>query len=173
MKDTRVKGPVPSGSVWESIIPLSGIFLFSLLVVAYGTGEEYPHAHAMIGYGIAILVAINLLWLIVKPRGGEALAAPYTPRAIRSHFQNAGSLGKTIALLVALLAALPLCALFIMLLTHTVWGTTRVDEMHEVVAYFALGLVALHVVMVGITSSTHIEGYLRNMFEHHSNKRLN
>jgi len=172
MKDTGVEGPAPSGSLWELIIRLSGIFLFSLLVVGYGTGEEYPHTHTMIGYGIAILVAINLLWLTVRPRD-EALPAPYTPRAIRAHFQNAGSLGKTIALLVALLAALPLCALFIMLLTHTVWGTTRVDEMHEVVAYFALGLVALHVVTVGIASSAHIEGYLRNMFGHQSNKRLN
>ena len=169
MKDTRVEGPAPSGSVWELIIQLSGIFLFSLLVIAYGTGEEYPHTHAMIGYGIAILVAINLLWLIVRPRG-EAQPVPYTPRAIRANFQNAGSLGSTIALLVALLAALPLCALFIMLLTHTAWGTTRVDEMHEVVAYFALGLVALHVVMVGIASSTYLEGYLRNIFGH--SKRL-
>ena len=82
MKDTGVEGPAPSGSLWELIIQLSGIFLFSLLVVAYGTGEEYPHTHTMIGYGIAILVAINLLWLTVRPRD-EALPAPYTPRAIR------------------------------------------------------------------------------------------
>jgi hypothetical protein len=41
------------------------------------------------------------------------------------------------------------------------------------VAYFALGLVALHVVTVGIASSAHIEGYLRNMIGHQSNKRLN
>ena len=41
MKDTGVEGPAPSNSVWELIIQLSGIFLFSLLVVGYGTGEEY------------------------------------------------------------------------------------------------------------------------------------
>jgi len=29
MKDTGVEGPAPSGSLWELIIQLSGIFLFS------------------------------------------------------------------------------------------------------------------------------------------------
>jgi len=62
------------------------------------------------------------------------------------------------------LAALPLCALILMLLTHTLWGTTWIEEMHEVVAYFAVGLVAFYVAMVGIASSGHIEDRLRKMF---------
>lgn len=47
-----------------------------------------------------------------------------------------------------------------MLVTHAVWGTTAIDEMHEVVAYFALGLVALHVVMVGIAGLAYLEDHL-------------
>ncbi len=50
-----------------------------------------------------------------------------------------------------------------MLLTHTVWGTTWIDEMHEVVAYFAVGLVVIYVAMVGIAASGYIEDRLRRM----------
>ena len=62
-----------------------------------------------------------------------------------------------------ILAALPFCALMLMLVTHTVWGTTWIDEMHEVVAYFAVGLVAFYVAMVSIASSGHIEDRVRRM----------
>jgi hypothetical protein len=55
-------------------------------------------------------------------------------------FENAGGLAKTLALLIAILSALPLCALFVMLVTHALWGATAIDEMHEAVAYFALGI---------------------------------
>jgi Na+/H+-dicarboxylate symporter len=63
------------------------------------------------------------------------------------------------------MAALPLCAVILMLLTHTIWGATRIDEMHEVVAYFAVGLVAFYVVMVGIASIGHVENRVRKLFK--------
>jgi hypothetical protein len=78
--------------------------------------------------------------------------------------QNADRVPKTLVSAFLILAAIPLCALILMLLTHTLWGTTWIDEMHEVVPYFAVGLVAFYVVMVGIASSGHIEGRLRRMF---------
>lgn len=106
MTDTRIKGPAQSGAVWDLLIQLSGIALLILLVIAYATGEEYPHTHTMIGYAIAILVIVNLLWAALVPRD-RTLSAPYTPRAIKMHFQNAGGPAKTVALLVAMLAALP------------------------------------------------------------------
>jgi len=80
------------------------------------------------------------------------------------HFENAGGFAKTTASLIATLAALPLGALLVMLITHGFWGATAIDEMHEVVAYFALGLVVVHVIMVGIASTVLVEGHLRNMF---------
>jgi cytochrome b561 len=158
-----------SNAVWGLLIQLSGIALLVVLVIAYATGEEYPHTHAMIGYAIAALVVANLFWFALAPRGRN-LPAPYTPGAIKLHFENAGGLAKTLASLIAVLAALPLGALFVMLITHAVWGATAIDEMHEVVVYFALGLVVLHVVMVGIASSAFVEDHLRNMFgrsQHH------
>jgi cytochrome b561 len=168
MMDMR-QGPAKSGAVWDLLIQLSGGALLILLVIAYATGEEYPHTHSMIGYAIAILVIVNLLWSTLAPRD-RTLPAPYTPRAIKIHFQTVAAPAKTLALLVGLLAALPVCTLLIMIVTHAVWGATAIDEMHEVVAYFALGLVALHVVMVGIASVAQAADHLRKMSGHSSRR---
>jgi hypothetical protein len=43
------------------------------------------------------------------------------------------------------------------LVTHTLWGTTWIDEMHEVVAYFVIGLVAFYSAIVGIASIQYID----------------
>lgn len=58
---------------------------------------------------------------------------------MKALFQSADGVPKTLASMFSILAALPLCALILMLLTHALWGTTWIDEMHEAVAYFALG----------------------------------
>jgi FtsH-binding integral membrane protein len=169
MTDARMNESARASAVWGLLIQLSGIALLVLLVVAYATGEEYPHTHAMIGYAIAILILADLFWFALAPRNRN-LPAPYTPDSIKLHFGNAGGLAKTLASLIAVLAALPLSALIVMLITHGLWGATAIDEMHEVVAYFALGLVVVHVVMVGIASAGLVEGHLRNMFgrsQHH------
>jgi cytochrome b len=55
---------------WDLIIRVSGVALFDLLIMAYATGEEYPHTHRMIGYGIAVLLAVSIFWLAVRPHDG-------------------------------------------------------------------------------------------------------
>ena len=111
----------------------------------------------MIGYGIAALLAVSIFWAIVRPRRAPFPAAVYTPRGIKAQFQNAAGLPRTLASVFSIMAALPLCALLLMAFTHTLWGTTWIDEMHEVVAYFALGLIVVYAVMVGLASSNFIE----------------
>jgi len=150
--------------IWDLLIRLSGIALFVLLVIAYSTGEEFPHTHVMIGYSIAALAAVGIFWAVIRPRHAQFPPTVYSPRGVKALFQNAERVPRTLASTFLVLAALPLCALILMLLTHTVWGTTWIDEMHEVVAYFAVGLVAFFVAMVGIASSGHIEDLLRKMF---------
>lgn len=160
----RVEQSPRTTAVWDFLINLFGIGLFVLLIIAYSTGEEYPHTHVMIGYAIVILFAVGLFWLAVKPHDGGDPSTRYTPAAMKAHLQNADMRTKTLVSLFAIMAALPFCALLIMLLTHSVWGATWIDEMHEVVAYFAVGLVALYVVMVGFASSGYVEDHLRKIF---------
>jgi cytochrome b len=164
MKDIRAETPVRPDMIWDLLIRLSGIALLVLLVIAYSTGEEYPHTHVMIGYAIAALVAVGIFWAVIRPHHLQFPPTVYSPRGIMALFQNADRVPRTLASMFLILAALPLCALMLMVLTHTLWGTTWIDEMHEVVAYFAVGLVAFYVAMVGIASSSHIEDRLRKMF---------
>lgn len=164
MRDIRAEMPARPDMIWDLLIRLSGIALFVLLVVAYSTGEEFPYTHVMIGYAIATLVAVGILWEVVRPRHARFSPNIYSPAGIKAQFQHADTVPKTLASLFLILAALPMCALILMLLTHTVWGTTWIDEMHEVVAYFAVGLVVFYLAMVGIASSGHVEDRLRKMF---------
>ena len=165
MENTKKDVTVGSDAIWDLLIQLSGLALFLLLVVAYFTGEEFPHTHAMIGYAIASLLAVSVFWAIVRPRRASFPPAVYTPRGIKAQFQNATGLPRTLAPLFLIMAALPLCALLLMVLTHTLWGATWIDEMHEVVAYFAVGLVVVYIVMVGLASSGFIENRAKTWFK--------
>src|SRR3974390_209699 len=53
--------------VWTTMLRSSGAGLTFLLLVAYATGDEYPHTHMLIGYGIAAVIIANLYWELVHP----------------------------------------------------------------------------------------------------------
>lgn len=167
MKEVRSEMPMRPDMVWDLVIRLLGIALFVLLVVAYATGEEYPHTHMMIGYAAAALVAAGILWAVIKPRHPPFTPAVHSPMSIKALFQGADRVPQAVASGFLILTALPLCALALTLLTHTWWGTTMIDEMHEVIAYFAVALVGFYVVLVGIASSGPVEDRLRRMFGGH------
>jgi cytochrome b len=163
-----VEGPAGIGraalaALWDLLIRISGIVLFALLIVAYATGEEFPHTHVMIAYAIGALLAVGILWAVVRPHHDRFPPLIYSPRGMKALFQNADPVPKTLASVFFILAALPLCAMILMLLTHTLWGTTWIDEMHEVVAYFTVGLVGFYIAMVGIASSGYVEDRVRRM----------
>ena len=124
----------------------SGVSLFFLLALAYLTGEEFRHTHEIIGYGIAALLVAGLGWEFLRSRYEDNSIQPSAP-------------GSASVALFATFLVLTILALFTLLLiggTHTLWGVS-VDEMHEVVAYFALGLTIVYVVTVFIVSFEVIE----------------
>ena len=96
MKDIRAETPIRPEMIWDPLIRLSGIALFVLLVIAYSTGEEYPHTHVMIGYAIAALVAVGIFWAIIRPHHAQFPPTVYSPRGIKTLFQNADRIPKTL-----------------------------------------------------------------------------
>lgn len=162
MRDITAETPGRPDMTWDFLIRLSGAALFVLLVVAYSTGEEFPHTHKMIGYAIAALLAAGIFWAIIRPRHNRFPTTVYSPREIKAQFRT---LPKALGFIFLVLAALPFCAFILMMLTHTLWGTTWIDEMHEVVAYFTLGLVVFYVVMVAIASIRHVEDRFRTVLK--------
>jgi hypothetical protein len=165
MEDIKTEAARPPDMIWDSIIQFSGLALLALLLVAYFTGEEYPHTHVMIGYALASLFAVYVLWSIARPRLAPLPQKVVSPSGFKAQFQNAGKLPRTMAALFLLMSTLPLFALILMLVTHTIWGATRIDEMHEVVAYFAVGLVVIYVAMVGMASLGYVSARMRHSFD--------
>jgi hypothetical protein len=148
-----------AAAVWNTMLRSSGFGLLFLLAAAYFTGDEYQHTHMMIGYGIAMVIAANLYWELVHPhqlhvRGTHAPAASFSAVLQGALIGDTpGFAALTVLSLVAILAGV---AMILMTVTH-LWAVPMVDEMHEVVAYFTLGLVVLHVAVVLIGSANYLE----------------
>jgi cytochrome b len=163
--------PPQSSPVWNQIIDLfirlSGWSLLFLLIVAYATGEEFQHTHGIIGYGIAALLVAGIFWELIRPHDARFSGGIYNLGKIWTLFRSATSgteqpdalhtSAAGLVIILPILALLAASAVIIMLITHSFWGTTLVDEMHEVVAYFALGMVAFFLAAVVIASSAHVK----------------
>jgi cytochrome b len=153
------------GALWDFMIRVSGVCLFLLLIVAYATGEEIQHTHGIIGYALVALIIVALWWEIFRSHESRYLDSIFHPPSIRRVFRAAGNAiqsnkataGLFVMTVVVIVGLMGTVALLLMFLTHNFYPATNVDEMHEVVAYFALGLVALHVVVAAIASAEHFE----------------
>ena len=154
------------GALWDFVVRASGVCLFLLLVVAYATGEEVQHTHMLIGYAIAALLIIGLWWELFRPHQSRYLDSIFHLPKVRALFQRAArqvahtnkiATGLFVLAVVITVAVIALFALILMFLTHNFYPATNIDEMHEVVAYFALGLVAFHVVVVIVASAEHLD----------------
>ena len=160
------KSPLPqSKSLWDFEIRASAVFLVLLLVVAYVTGEETQHTHAVLGYALAGLVITQIWWELFRPHASRYVDSVFHPKRVAALFKRVSSdlaHGKiaagTFVLAVAMvIAIISIFALVLVFLTHNFYSATAVDEMHEVVAYFALGLVVFHIALVIIASMQRLD----------------
>jgi cytochrome b len=153
-------------TLWDFVVRGSSVCLFMLLVVAYVTGEEVQHTHVLIGYAIAALLLIQLWWELFRPHQSRYLDSIFHLREVLALFQRAGGEltrtnkttdGLFLMGIAMVVAAISFFALVLIFLTHNFYSATAIDEMHEVVAYFALGLVAFHIVMVVVISTAQFD----------------
>lgn len=144
--------------LWDLMVRGAGIALMLLIAVAYFTGEEYSHTHLMLGYGAAAVVLSNLYWEFVRPHTlrSHTIAAYGLGRLLRLSLGH-GLPGIAAMAALALGAGLGACALVLMTATHNFWPAAAVDEMHEAIAWFAIGLVVLHIAIVLIAGADYLE----------------
>jgi hypothetical protein len=146
----------------------SGAGLTFLLLVAYATGDEYPHTHMLIGYGIAAVIIANLYWELVHPHrlhSGSNISRLTFSTAIQDAL-SANSPAFVALTILALVSAIAGVAVALMVATH-IWASPIVEEVHEAIAYFALGLAALHIVVVLIASAEYLERRLARALRRH------
>lgn len=159
----------PAADLFDALVRAASILLLALLILAYATGEEYQETHLLIAYASAALVVAALYWELVRPheaRFKDYLFSRRAAQAIGSVWKgtNIGVSSAPVVMGIALLllmAILACAALAMIVATHSLWPAAAVDEMHEVVAYLALGLVVFYLVVVLISSSEHLERRLR------------
>ena len=152
-------------NLWDFEIRASAVFLALLLVVAYVTGEETQHTHAILGYALAGLVVTQIWWELFRPHSSRYVDSVFHPERVAELFKRvssdladgkitAGSFVLAVAMVIAIIS---IFALVLVFLTHNFYSATAVDEMHEVIAYFALGLVVFHVALVIIASMQRLD----------------
>lgn len=153
--------------VWDAPVRLLHWALAASIVAAWVTGSSTGPAHAYIGYGSAALVLARLAWgrygnryarfaqFVRAPTPTwQYLRAVLAGRAKRHLGHN--PLGG--AMVVALLTCVGLVALSGWALsTDLLWGYAWPVRVHEALAWLLVGLIALHIAGVLLTSWQHRE----------------
>lgn len=161
-------------TVWD---PLVRIFHWSLVVgfaAAYLTGDEWDFAHEFVGYVIATLIAIRVLWGFFGTRHARFRDFVYQPATIiaflrdSSRFRAKRYVGHNPAggaMVVGLISVITgLCITGILLTFEAYREWKWLEETHEVLANGALILIGLHVLGVALASFEHRENLVKAMF---------
>lgn len=161
-------------TVWD---PLVRIFHWSLVVgfaVAYLTGDEWDFAHEIVGFVIATLIVIRVLWGFFGTRHARFRDFVYQPATVltflrdSSRFRAKRYLGHNPAggvMVVALITVIAGLCITGVLLTFGAYREAKwLEEIHEVLANGALVLIGLHVIGVALASFEHRENLVKAMF---------
>jgi cytochrome b len=165
--------PPATVKVWDLFVRVFHWSLVTLFVIAYATGDELEKVHIAAGYAIATLLALRIVWGFVGPKHARFTRFVRSPRSVLSYMREAvllraprylGHNPAGGAMIVALIAALlATCVTGVMMTTDAYWGAKWVEEMHEALANVTVGLVALHVLGVLVTSFEHRENLVKAM----------
>jgi cytochrome b len=163
----------PTVRVWDPFVRIFHWSLVGLFVVAFATGDGSERLHLAAGYAIAGLVLLRLVWGFVgskHARFNDFVRSPtevsrYMALAMR--FRAPRFLGHNPAggvMILALLAMLiGISATGFMMTTDPFWDAEWVEELHEALVYASLGLIALHVAGVVVSSVEHGENLVKAM----------
>lgn len=163
----------PAVRVWDPFVRIFHWSLVAMFIVAFVTGDEIERMHIAVGYTIAGLVVARSIWGFIGHRHARfsnfvrrpAETLDYMRKAVRGRAPRyighnpAGGL-MTIALLGMILA---ISGTGFMMTTNSFWGAEWVEDLHEGLVYATMGLIALHVAGVIVTSVEHRENLVRAM----------
>lgn len=161
-------------SVWDSFIRIFHWSLVTLFIVAFATGDEIEWLHNWVGYAIAALLALRVVWGFVGTRyarfsdfiKGPRAVAIFLKQSVRleapRHLGHNPAGGWMILALMAVLTGLVTTG--IMMTTDAFWASKTVEDVHEVLANAAIVLIALHVLGVILASYEHGENLVSAMF---------
>jgi cytochrome b len=168
-------GSDPAGwvRVWDPLVRLFHWSLVATFAFAFLTAEEWDAGHEAAGYVVAGLIAFRVLWGIVGPRHARFADFLYRPATVIAFVRDslrmraARYLGHNPAGGLMVIALLLMLGIITgtghLMTTDAFWGVKWVKELHELAANLTLGLIALHLLGVLLTSVEHGENLVRAM----------
>ena len=165
--------PPATVKVWDRFVRVFHWSLATLFLVAYATGDEIEKVHIAVGYTIAALLALRIVWGFIGPAHARFANFVRPPREVLAYLRDVALLraprylghnpagGAMIVALLIMLAGTATTGY--MLTTHAYWGSKFVEEVHEAFANLTVGLVVLHVLGVLVASFEHGENLVKAM----------
>ena len=160
--------------VWDPLVRVLHWSLVASVAAAWITSEVGRRWHEPIGWFVLGVVGLRLLWGVLGPRHARFAGFLRGPRAVIGYAQAVlrGRAPRHVGhnplggwMIVALLLALLVVGLTGWLMTtDAFFGSELVEEVHEAMATGLLGLVALHVAGVVLTSWHQAENLARAMW---------
>jgi cytochrome b len=163
--------------VWDPFVRIFHWSLVSLFLIAFVTGDEIEWLHIRVGYAIAALVALRIVWGFVGTRHARfsdfvrspGEIAAYSRQALRfgapRHLGHNPAGGAMVIALLAMIAGI--AATGFAMTTDAFWGSQRLEDLHEGLVYATVGLVVLHVAGVVFSGLEHGENLVKAMITGH------
>jgi cytochrome b len=159
--------------VWDPFVRIFHWSLVGLFAAAFMSGDEIEWLHILLGYAIAVLVALRIVWGFVGSRYARFSNFVCSPRTIVAYVAEAARwrapryLGHNPAGAVMIIALLLMVAGIAVtgfaMTTDAFWGAKWVEQLHEGLAYATLGLIALHIAGVVFSSLAHRDNLVKAM----------
>lgn len=159
--------------VWDPFVRLFHWSLVSFFTIAWITADEWDRIHEIMGYAVAVLVGLRIIWSIVGTRHARFSDFIYRPSTVIGylkdslHMKARRYLGHNPAggtmVVVLLLCLVAVSATGFMLTMDAYWMVEWVEELHEAAANLTLALVVVHVGGVIFSSVEHKENLVRSM----------
>lgn len=163
---------IPSVRVWDRFVRVFHWSLVTLIAAAWLTPEAKV-IHYWIGYAVLGLVAARLVWGVIGSRHARFADFVRGPVAVLAYLrdllrgQERRYLGHNPAggaMIVALLAVIAVTGVSgWLMLTDRFWGSSIMEDIHEISANLVLILVGCHVAGVIWESLRHRENLVRSM----------
>lgn len=161
--------------VWDPFLRIFHWLLVVLIAAAWLTSDELKTVHKAAGFAIAGLLALRILWGLIGPQHARFADFLRSPRAVAAYLaamwrgDEPRFLGHNPAggaMVLALLLTIASTALTGWLqTTDAFWGSSLMEEVHEVFANLILLLVAFHLAGVLLASLRHRENLVRAMID--------
>jgi len=159
--------------VWDIALRLFHWSLVSAYVLAWLSADEWDRFHNQVGYVVAALIGLRIIWGLVGSTHARFSDFIYKPSTVLRYLRDSlvGKARRYIGhnpaggamVAVLLLSLIGVTVSGIAMTSNMFWGSEWVEDIHELFANMTLALVALHILGVIYSGYEHRENLVKAM----------